>query len=104
MELEQKCVYFSEDEALKAYMKFNGRWYAGKQLSCQLCVVEKWKSAICGEFELQALPGFLSHFTILSSDRYNLNRMIKSIKSKLKQGIKFFIIDRTKRKKKNCLQ
>eukprot|EP00794_Sanderia_malayensis_P011239 gene11239-12419_t len=40
--------YFSEDDALKAFSKFNGRWYAGKQLSVQFSPVTKWKSAICG--------------------------------------------------------
>ena len=27
---------------------FNGRWYAQRQLSCELCHVTKWKPAICG--------------------------------------------------------
>ena len=42
-------VLCSEEECLKAYQMFNGRWYAQKQLSCEFCPVQKWKSAICGE-------------------------------------------------------
>ena len=30
-------------------MKFNGRFYAGKQISCQFCNVTNWKVAICGK-------------------------------------------------------
>ena len=39
----------SEEECTKAYQLFNGRWYAQKQLSCELSPVQKWKTAICGE-------------------------------------------------------
>lgn len=31
-------------------MKFHGRWYAGRQLHCELSPVTRWKNAICGEF------------------------------------------------------
>lgn len=37
-----------EEDALEAFKAFNGRWYAGKQLSCEFTLVNKWKSAICG--------------------------------------------------------
>ncbi|XP_019850645.1 PREDICTED: U2 small nuclear ribonucleoprotein auxiliary factor 35 kDa subunit-related protein 2-like [Amphimedon queenslandica] len=44
-------VQYSTEEACAAAIKqFNGRYYAGKQLSCEYCPVEKWKTAICGEF------------------------------------------------------
>ena len=44
-----KPLYFcSEEECLAAMNIFNGRWYAEKQLSCELCHVMKWKTAICG--------------------------------------------------------
>ena len=42
--------YQNEHEAVKAYAKFNGRFYAGRQISCEFVKIEKWKSAICGEF------------------------------------------------------
>ncbi|KAG7247844.1 hypothetical protein CRUP_026091, partial [Coryphaenoides rupestris] len=37
----------TEDQCMEAYQKFNGRWYAGKQLYCELCPVTRWKNAIC---------------------------------------------------------
>lgn len=40
--------YKTEDEAMKAYTKFNGRWYGGKQLSCQVVEIKRWVAAICG--------------------------------------------------------
>jgi len=49
------CVVIdSRDEALEAFAKFNGRWYAGRQLSCRLSCVTRWKMAICGEYWLAA--------------------------------------------------
>ena len=39
----------SEEAAEKAFTMFNGRWYAGRQISCQFCGVTRWKNAICGE-------------------------------------------------------
>ncbi|ESO86446.1 hypothetical protein LOTGIDRAFT_235470 [Lottia gigantea] len=36
------------EDASKAIIKFNGRWYAGKQLNCEYRTIDKWKSAICG--------------------------------------------------------
>lgn len=33
-------------------MKFNGRWYAGRQLQCEISPVTRWKNAICGELLL----------------------------------------------------
>jgi len=39
----------SRDEALEAFTKFNGRWYAGRQLSCRFTCVSRWKMAICGQ-------------------------------------------------------
>ena len=41
------CV-FSESDTNAAFWKFNARWYGGRQLTCQLVSIPKWKSAICG--------------------------------------------------------
>lgn len=38
----------TEDECQEAFVKFNGRWYAGRQLHCEMCPVTRWKNAICG--------------------------------------------------------
>ncbi|KAB7506383.1 U2 small nuclear ribonucleoprotein auxiliary factor subunit-related protein 1 [Armadillidium nasatum] len=40
--------YAQVESAVKAVTKFNGRWYAGKQISCIFVPIERWKSAICG--------------------------------------------------------
>ena len=40
---------FREEQCTEAFIKFNGRWYAGRQLHCELCPVTRWKNAICGE-------------------------------------------------------
>ncbi|XP_071084346.1 U2 small nuclear ribonucleoprotein auxiliary factor 35 kDa subunit-related protein 2-like [Haliotis cracherodii] len=40
--------YRREDDAQKAFVKFNGRWYGGRQISCIFINIAKWKSAICG--------------------------------------------------------
>lgn len=42
-------VVFSEDQCKEAFMMFNGRWYAGRQLQCEFSPVTKWKMAICGK-------------------------------------------------------
>ena len=44
------CCVCSEEECQKAFADFNGRWYAGRQLSCEFSSVTNWKSAICGKF------------------------------------------------------
>jgi hypothetical protein len=41
--------YASEEEASHAFMVFNGRWYAQRQLSVQYTPVVNWKAAICGK-------------------------------------------------------
>ncbi|KAG7277870.1 hypothetical protein CRUP_001322 [Coryphaenoides rupestris] len=46
----------TEDQCMEAYQKFNGRWYAGKQLYCELCPVTRWKNAICGLFNKLKCP------------------------------------------------
>lgn len=48
--------YTSEEECQKAFADFNGRWYAGRQLSCEFSPVTNWKSAICGLFEQNRCP------------------------------------------------
>ncbi|XP_062268085.1 U2 small nuclear ribonucleoprotein auxiliary factor 35 kDa subunit-related protein 2 isoform X2 [Platichthys flesus] len=46
----------TEEQCTEAFMKFNGRWYAGRQLHCELCPVTRWKNAICGLFDRQRCP------------------------------------------------
>ncbi|KAG8058989.1 hypothetical protein GUJ93_ZPchr0002g24897 [Zizania palustris] len=42
--------YKSLDSALLAYSSMNGRYFAGKQITCEFVAVTRWKIAICGEF------------------------------------------------------
>uniref|UniRef100_A0A3Q3X0R1 Uncharacterized protein n=1 Tax=Mola mola TaxID=94237 RepID=A0A3Q3X0R1_MOLML len=46
----------TEEQCKEALIKFNGRWYAGRQLHCELCPVTRWKNAICGELFIQKCP------------------------------------------------
>ncbi|GAB6019781.1 U2 small nuclear ribonucleoprotein auxiliary factor 35 kDa subunit- protein 2 [Chamberlinius hualienensis] len=48
--------YESEEDAIKAFNMFNGRWYASRQLSCEFSPVTKWKSAICGLYHRNKCP------------------------------------------------
>ncbi|TSM94702.1 U2 small nuclear ribonucleoprotein auxiliary factor 35 kDa subunit-related protein 2 [Bagarius yarrelli] len=48
--------YDTEDQCKKAFMMFNGRWYAGRQLQCEFSPVTKWKTAICGLFDRRKCP------------------------------------------------
>ncbi|XP_038285721.1 U2 small nuclear ribonucleoprotein auxiliary factor 35 kDa subunit-related protein 2-like [Canis lupus baileyi] len=48
--------YRSEAECRAALSLFNGRWYAGRRLQCELCPVTRWKAAICGLSELRRCP------------------------------------------------
>ncbi|KAL1124122.1 hypothetical protein AAG570_001892, partial [Ranatra chinensis] len=41
--------YSTDRAALKAYRAFNGRWYAGKQISVQFATVSSWRQALCGK-------------------------------------------------------
>ncbi|XP_028294749.1 U2 small nuclear ribonucleoprotein auxiliary factor 35 kDa subunit-related protein 2 isoform X2 [Gouania willdenowi] len=43
----------TEEHCTEAFIKFNGRWYAGRQLHCEICPVTRWKNAICGLFDRQ---------------------------------------------------
>lgn len=45
-----------EEHCKEAFIKFNGRWYAGRQLHCEICPVTRWKNAICGLFDRQKCP------------------------------------------------
>ncbi|XP_026234436.1 U2 small nuclear ribonucleoprotein auxiliary factor 35 kDa subunit-related protein 2 [Anabas testudineus] len=50
-------IQFDTDEqCMEAFIKFNGRWYAGRQLHCEICPVTRWKNAICGLFDRQKCP------------------------------------------------
>ncbi|XP_051918386.1 U2 small nuclear ribonucleoprotein auxiliary factor 35 kDa subunit-related protein 2 [Hippocampus zosterae] len=44
------------EQCREAFIKFNGRWYAGKQLHCEICPVTRWKNAICGLFDRKKCP------------------------------------------------
>uniref|UniRef100_A0AAV2LSM5 Uncharacterized protein n=1 Tax=Knipowitschia caucasica TaxID=637954 RepID=A0AAV2LSM5_KNICA len=46
----------TEEQCQAAWIKFNGRWYAGRQLQCELCPVTRWKNAICGLFDRRKCP------------------------------------------------
>ncbi|KAK7448157.1 hypothetical protein BaRGS_00040134 [Batillaria attramentaria] len=48
--------YKRETDAQQAFAKFNARWYAGRQLSCEFVNISKWKSAICGLFFAKRCP------------------------------------------------
>ncbi|KAF3337799.1 zinc finger CCCH domain-containing protein 5 [Carex littledalei] len=42
--------YKSFDSAVFAYGSINGRYFAGKQITCEFVSVTRWKVAICGEY------------------------------------------------------
>ncbi|KAK7284053.1 hypothetical protein RIF29_13804 [Crotalaria pallida] len=42
--------YKSLDSALLAYNSVNGRYFAGKQITCNFVNLTRWKVAICGEY------------------------------------------------------
>ncbi|CAB4267677.1 unnamed protein product [Prunus armeniaca] len=42
--------YKSLDSAVLAHQSINGRYFAGKQISCEFINVTRWKVAICGEY------------------------------------------------------
>ncbi|KAK3018480.1 hypothetical protein RJ639_003565 [Escallonia herrerae] len=42
--------YRSLDSAVMAYQSVNGRFFAGKQVTCEFVSVTRWKVAICGEY------------------------------------------------------
>ncbi|XP_042906344.1 U2 small nuclear ribonucleoprotein auxiliary factor 35 kDa subunit-related protein 2-like [Parasteatoda tepidariorum] len=48
--------YSNEKEAVECFKNFNGRYYAGKQLTCEFTHVIKWRSAICGLYFRKACP------------------------------------------------
>nr|XP_023679686.1 U2 small nuclear ribonucleoprotein auxiliary factor 35 kDa subunit-related protein 2 isoform X2 [Paramormyrops kingsleyae]XP_023679687.1 U2 small nuclear ribonucleoprotein auxiliary factor 35 kDa subunit-related protein 2 isoform X2 [Paramormyrops kingsleyae]XP_023679688.1 U2 small nuclear ribonucleoprotein auxiliary factor 35 kDa subunit-related protein 2 isoform X2 [Paramormyrops kingsleyae] len=48
--------YDTEDQCKEAFLMFNGRWYAGKQLQCEFSPVTRWKTAICGLFDRHKCP------------------------------------------------
>lgn len=41
--------------AVAAYQGLHSRWYGGRQLSLQFCVIKSWDYAICGMFFLSVL-------------------------------------------------
>ncbi|XP_065097722.1 U2 small nuclear ribonucleoprotein auxiliary factor 35 kDa subunit-related protein 2-like [Paramisgurnus dabryanus] len=48
--------YDTEEQCKEAFMMFNGRWYAGKQLQCEFSPVTRWKTAICGLYDRRKCP------------------------------------------------
>ncbi|XP_016425589.1 U2 small nuclear ribonucleoprotein auxiliary factor 35 kDa subunit-related protein 2-like isoform X2 [Sinocyclocheilus rhinocerous] len=48
--------YDTEEKCREAFMMFNGRWYAGRQLQCEFSPVTRWKTAICGLFDRRKCP------------------------------------------------
>ncbi|XP_037552796.1 U2 small nuclear ribonucleoprotein auxiliary factor 35 kDa subunit-related protein 2 [Nematolebias whitei] len=48
--------FATEEQSNEAFVKFNGRWYAGRQLQCEACPVTRWKSAICGLYDRKKCP------------------------------------------------
>ncbi|XP_062219333.1 zinc finger CCCH domain-containing protein 16-like [Phragmites australis] len=42
--------YKSLESALLAYNSINGRYFAGKQITCEFVALTRWKAAICGEY------------------------------------------------------
>ncbi|KAK5915580.1 hypothetical protein CesoFtcFv8_001160 [Champsocephalus esox] len=46
----------TEEQCMEAIIRFNGRWYAGRQLHCEMCPVTRWKNAICGLYDRQKCP------------------------------------------------
>ncbi|XP_071736834.1 uncharacterized protein [Rutidosis leptorrhynchoides] len=42
--------YKSLDSAVMAYNSVNGRYFAGKQVTCEFVSLSRWKVAICGEY------------------------------------------------------
>ncbi|OVA09295.1 RNA recognition motif domain [Macleaya cordata] len=42
--------YKSLESAVLAYHSINGRYFAGKQITCEFVGVTRWKVAICGEY------------------------------------------------------
>nr|XP_001920562.1 U2 small nuclear ribonucleoprotein auxiliary factor 35 kDa subunit-related protein 2 isoform X1 [Danio rerio]XP_021335623.1 U2 small nuclear ribonucleoprotein auxiliary factor 35 kDa subunit-related protein 2 isoform X1 [Danio rerio] len=48
--------YETEEQCKEAFVMFNGRWYAGRQLQCEFSPVTRWKTAICGLFDRRKCP------------------------------------------------
>ncbi|KAL1265505.1 hypothetical protein QQF64_003532 [Cirrhinus molitorella] len=48
--------YDTEEQCREAFLMFNGRWYAGRQLQCEFSPVTRWKTAICGLFDRRKCP------------------------------------------------
>lgn len=48
--------YTTQKEAVRAYLKLQGRWYDGRQLACHFVSIPSWRSAICGLFQQKKCP------------------------------------------------
>lgn len=85
-------VQFETEEQCKdALIKFNGRWYAGRQLHCELCPVTRWKNAICGLFDRQKCPkgkncNFLHVFRNPGNEFWEADRDMSPVRSSRREG------------------
>ena len=48
-------LFLSDDDAVAAFCKFNGRFYGGKQLQCEFSHVTDWERAMCGRLHVSLL-------------------------------------------------
>ena len=70
-------AYSSEEECTATYQKFNGRWYAQRQLSCQFCPVQRWRNAICGK-RVCPISQYVSHFPMYVFLAHSPYRFVQS--------------------------
>lgn len=71
--------YSRSEEAIEAYKNFNGRFYAGKQITCEFTHVIRWRSAICGLHKRNLCPkgincNFLHVFRNPNDEYWEANR------------------------------
>ncbi|XP_029404883.2 U2 small nuclear ribonucleoprotein auxiliary factor 35 kDa subunit-related protein 1 isoform X2 [Bactrocera dorsalis] len=72
--------YIEERSALKAFIKLQGRYYAGKQLNVEFANIQTWRSAICGlSHSRKCLNGNKCHYLHLLNNpdnKYNTPMVI----------------------------
>nr|XP_036214736.1 U2 small nuclear ribonucleoprotein auxiliary factor 35 kDa subunit-related protein 1 isoform X1 [Bactrocera oleae] len=72
--------YIEERSALKAFIRLQGRYYAGKQLNVEFANIQTWRSAICGlSHSRKCLKGNKCHYLHLFSNpgnKYNTPMVI----------------------------
>ena len=59
-----KIEISSEDQAMRAYLGLNSRYYAGRMVQCQFVNIPSWSAAICGRtktcFQIRKFPFLFS--------------------------------------------